>query len=85
MTILPCNIKEPGVIEFEGADFILQMKYNASLLTADIEAIKMDDKKLISSLGERLFRLKFHYKGVSLNGNTLFDISSIPVKNATKK
>lgn len=85
MTTLPCNIKEPGVIEFEGSGFVLQMKYNASLLTADIEAIKMDDQKLISSLGERLFRLKFQYKGASLNGNTLFDISSIPVKNATKR
>ena len=77
MTTLPCKIKSPGVIEFQGDNFVLQMKYNSSLLKADIETVTVEDQRLINSLGGKVFRVALKYTGNSLNGNVSFDISAV--------
>jgi len=75
MTGLRCNLVTPGIIEFEGNNFTVQMNYNPSACDADIEPIKIDDKRLISVLGEEVSRVVFHLKGKSLSGNISFELT----------
>lgn len=75
MTGLPCRIVNPGILEFDGNDFTVRMKYNPSALTASIESIKIDDKRLLGVLGEKISRVVFDLKGNSLSGNVSFELT----------
>lgn len=75
MTGLPCQVVKQGIIEFKGKDFTLQMKYDPSVLNANIETITVEDPRLVSVLGEKISRVVFELKIPGLAGTTSFEIS----------
>lgn len=77
MTSLHCQIVKPGIVEFNSDGFTLQMKYNPSTLNANIEIIKIDDKRLIGVLGEKISRVVFELKGNNLSGKTSFELMEV--------
>ncbi len=78
MTSVPCQIINPGLIQFNGENFTLQIKYNSTQLTADIEKIKIEDKRLQGVFGDYLSRLAFNLNGNHLSERVSFEV--IPVK-----
>jgi hypothetical protein len=77
MTGVPCQIIKPGIIQFNGANFTLQMKYNPVQLTADIEKINIEDKRLQRALGDYLSRLVFHLNGNHLSDRVSFEVMTV--------
>jgi hypothetical protein len=65
MTCVLCQVIRPGIIQFSGSDFTLQMKYNPDQMAVDIEKINLDDKRLQSIFGDHLSRVVFVLKGKS--------------------
>ncbi|MEN6453839.1 MAG: heparinase II/III family protein [Prolixibacteraceae bacterium] len=78
MTSVPCQIIKPGLIRFTGENFTLSMKYNPSQLVADIEKIKIEDKRLQGVFGDYLSRLVFRLTANNLSDQLSFDV--VPVK-----
>jgi len=78
MTSVPCQIINPGLIQFNGENFTLQIKYNSTQLTADIEKIKIEDKRLQGVFGDYLSRLVFNLNGNHLSDRVSFEVT--PVK-----
>jgi hypothetical protein len=77
MTVLQCQIVKPGILELKGDGFILQMKYNSSLVNANIEAITINDKNLLSVLGDKISRVVFDLKSNNLSGNVSFELIEV--------
>jgi hypothetical protein len=55
----PCrpSVASPGVVELVGATRTRRLTYDSDALTASVEEMPLDDERLISSWGERLFRI----------------------------
>ncbi|MGV8091405.1 MAG: heparinase II/III family protein [Mangrovibacterium sp.] len=77
MTCVLCQVISPGVIQFSGSDFTLQMKYNPDQMTAGIEKINLDDKRLQSIFGDHLFRVVFVLKGNRFSDRASFEVTSV--------
>jgi len=78
MTSVPCQIIKPGLIQFNGENYALQIKYNSTQLTADIEKIKIEDKRLQGVFGDYLSRLAFNLNNNNLSDQVSFEVT--PVK-----
>ncbi|MDD4191504.1 MAG: heparinase II/III family protein [Mangrovibacterium sp.] len=77
MTCVPCRVVSPGIMQFNGSDFTLQMKYDPGQMTAGIEKVNLDDKRLQAIFGDHLFRVAFVLKGTRLSDRVSFEVTPI--------
>ncbi|MCZ8511493.1 heparinase II/III family protein [Paenibacillus filicis] len=74
--ITPCVVKHTkDAILFLSDSDAVQMKFDTSSFTIQIEEIPLTDSKLVSSWGHKIFRIVLEQKHVPKSGDTLFTIS----------
>lgn len=77
MTSLKSQILKPGILELRGDDFILYMKYDPLILTAQIESINIDDNNLQRVWGKDITRIVFNIENKNLSGNISIDVTEV--------
>ena len=73
MTPLPCKVEQNGVL-LSGKDFQLDLAYPSSIVSCDVEEVKIEDNKLSRVWGDKLYRIKFMLKGSGDKGDIKFEI-----------
>jgi len=75
MTPLEINILKPGLLELRGDDIVLNMKYNPSVLAAEIELKTLDDNRLQRVWeGDHITRIVFNIQNKALAGDISIDV-----------
>ena len=69
MTACKATMTKQGIIRLEGDGFVLEMSYDASRLTAKMEIIPVDDRKLKNSWDNSLTRIILDFRDSELTGN----------------
>lgn len=74
--VTPCEVKhtEEGILFLSDSD-VVQMEFDTSSFNVLIEEIPLTDSKLVSSWGNKIFRIVLEQKYVPISGDTLFTIS----------
>jgi hypothetical protein len=73
----PCRprVASPGVIELAGPERMWRLAYDSGALTAPVEEMPLDDERLRSSWGDRLFRIELRVKERVERGAWLITLS----------
>ena len=73
MTPLPCKVEQNGVL-LSGKDFQLKLAYPSSIVSCDVEEVKIEDNRLSSVWGDKLYRIRFTLKGSGDKGDIKFEV-----------
>ncbi len=71
MTPCPPSVASPGVIELAGPTKTVRVGYDAQSLTPSVEEMALDDERLRSSWGGKLFRIVLRAKEAAARANWL--------------
>ena len=77
MTPCKVHVVKPGVVRLEDTGFVLEMRYDASVLSLTTENIEIEDKRLQDSWGDSLTRIAMDFKDQKLTGKSKVKIHKV--------
>ena len=66
-------MEQNGVL-LSGKDFQLKLAYPSSIVSCDVEEVKIEDNRLSSVWGDKLYRIRFTLKGSGDKGDIKFEV-----------